>query len=144
MWCCELMTCPYKTRHLRFYSILLLYSSFMPVHKNMFIVSNEEQIWSKFWTCDQGLYVQLLSVGNQQSDIQWYNGYNCKKITCFIRISMTHFLKVDFISVLLYCFWSFGINSSNTFSIENWVPLKPVLGGVRDVALFIISHEQTQ
>ena len=24
------------------------------------------------------------------------------------------------------------------------IPLKPVLGGMRDVALFIISHEQTQ
>ena len=41
-------------------------------------------------------------------------------------------------------FWSFGINNSNTFSIEKWIPLKPVLGGVGDVALFIISNEQTQ
>ena len=31
-----------------------------------------------------------------------------------------------------------------TFNIENWVPLKSVLGGMRDVALFIISYEQTQ
>ena len=46
--------------------------------------------------------------------------------------------------MLLYFIWSFGINDSNTFSIENRVPLKPVLGGVRDVALFIISHEQTK
>ena len=50
----------------------------------------------------------------------------------------------DFISLLLYFFWSFGINDYNTFSIENWIPLKPVLGGVRDLALFIISREQTQ
>ena len=34
----------------------------------------------------------------------------------------------DFISVLLYFFWSFRINDSNTFSIENWIPLKPGLG----------------
>ena len=53
--------------------------------------------------------------------------------------------RPDFISVLLYFFWSFGINDSNTYNIDNWVPLKPVLGGgVRDVALSIISHEQTQ
>ena len=50
----------------------------------------------------------------------------------------------DFISVLLYFLWSFRIIDSNTFSIENWIMLKPVLGGVRHVALFIISHEQTQ
>ena len=34
---------------------------------------------------------------------------------------------------MLYFFWSFGINDSNKFNIENWVPLKLVLGGVRDV-----------
>ena len=39
---------------------------------------------------------------------------------------------------------SFGINDSSTFSIKNWIPLKPVLGAVRDVAPFIISHEQTK
>ena len=48
----------------------------------------------------------------------------------------------NFISVL-YFLWSFVINDTNTFSIKNWIPLKSVLGGVRDVALFIISHEQT-
>ena len=42
-----------------------------------------------------------------------------------------------------FFFWSFGINDSSIFCIENWVLLKSVLGGVRDVALFIISHEQT-
>ena len=39
-------------------------------------------------------------------------------------------------------FWSFGINDSNTFSIENWIPL--LTAGavcVIDVALFIISHD---
>ena len=41
-------------------------------------------------------------------------------------------------------FWSFGINDSNTFGIKNLVPLNPVPGGVRDVALFIISHEQAK
>ena len=49
--------------------------------------------------------------------------------------------RPDFISVLLYFFWSIGINDSYTFSIENRIPLKLVLGGVRDVALFIFSHE---
>jgi hypothetical protein len=33
---------------------------------------------------------------------------------------------------------------SSTFSVENWVPLKPMLGGVRDVALFHYPHAQTQ
>ena len=47
----------------------------------------------------------------------------------------------DFIS---FFFWSFGITDYNTFSIQNSVPLNPVLGAVKDVALFIISHEQTQ
>ena len=40
--------------------------------------------------------------------------------------------------------WSFGFNDLNTFSIENRIPLRPVLGGVRDFTFFIISHEQTQ
>ena len=44
--------------------------------------------------------------------------------------------------VLLYFFWSFRINASNTFSIENWIPLKSMLVGVSDVALFInISYD---
>ena len=47
--------------------------------------------------------------------------------------------RPDFISVLLYFFWSFGINDSNTFSIA-----QAGARGVRDVAIFIISHEQTQ
>ena len=38
--------------------------------------------------------------------------------------------RTDFISVLLYFFWSFGINDSNTFSIENWKALKTVLRGL--------------
>ena len=53
----------------------------------------------------------------------------------------------NFIAVLLYFFWSFGNNDCNTFSIvslENWIPLTPVLGGVSDVAHFIIFQEQTQ
>ena len=33
----------------------------------------------------------------------------------------------NFISVLLYFFWSFGINDSNTFSVENWILLKLVI-----------------
>ena len=41
-------------------------------------------------------------------------------------------------------FWSLVINGSNTFSVENRIPLKPVLGDVRDVALFVISNEQIQ
>ena len=41
-----------------------------------------------------------------------------------------------YISVLLYFFLVLGINDYNTFSIGNRVPLKPVLGAVRDVALF--------
>ena len=32
---------------------------------------------------------------------------------------------------------------TNTFSIDNQIPRTPVLGDVRDVAPFIISHEQT-
>ena len=40
-------------------------------------------------------------------------------------------------------FWSFGTVGFNT-SIENRVALNPWLGGVRDVAPAIISHEQTQ
>jgi hypothetical protein len=32
-------------------------------------------------------------------------------------------------------FWSFGIIESSTLNVENEVPLKPVLGGMRDVAL---------
>ena len=39
--------------------------------------------------------------------------------------------------VLLYGFWSFGINDTKTF--DNRVTLKPVLGSLRDVALIIIS-----
>ena len=36
--------------------------------------------------------------------------------------------RPNFFSVLLYSFWSLGIISSSTFSIENWIPLKPALG----------------
>ena len=32
--------------------------------------------------------------------------------------------RPDFTSVLLYFFWSFGINDSNTFSIENLIQLR--------------------
>ena len=47
----------------------------------------------------------------------------------------------DFTSVLIYLFWSFGIN---TFSDENWIPILPVPGGVRDVVIVIIFilHEK--
>ena len=48
--------------------------------------------------------------------------------------------RPGFISVLLYFSWSFGINDSNTFSIENWIQLKLVLGAWGDVALFIIMN----
>ena len=39
-------------------------------------------------------------------------------------------------------FWSFGINDSRTFCIEDWIPLKSVLGGVKYVSLFIMSHNR--
>ena len=51
------------------------------------------------------------------------------------------------LSVVIFFFWSFGINESNTFSIENWIPLlKACARGARDVvrALFIIFHEHVQ
>jgi hypothetical protein len=39
-------------------------------------------------------------------------------------------------------FWSFGIIDASTIY---WVPLKPVLGGIRELLhLFIIHHVQTQ
>ena len=47
------------------------------------------------------------------------------------------------LSVVIF-FCSFRINGSNTFSNENWILLKPVLGSMGDVALFIIFHEQIQ
>ena len=50
----------------------------------------------------------------------------------------------DFISVLLYfSYWSLGINDSNKSCVENWITLKPVLGGggVMHVALFIVSKQ---
>ena len=43
---------------------------------------------------------------------------------------MVHCMQLLYIILggnTLYNFWSFGINDSNTFSIENWIPLKPVL-----------------
>ena len=63
-----------------------------------------------------------------------------KVVKCILFIANCWF----FLSVVIFFFWSFGINDFNTFNIENWVPLKPVLGSVKDDALFIISHEQTQ
>ena len=37
--------------------------------------------------------------------------------------------------IFFWSFWSFGINDSNIFSVENWIPHRPMLGDVRDVAL---------
>ena len=42
----------------------------------------------------------------------------------------------------IYIFWSFGTVGFKIF--ESRVALNPGLGGVRDVAPAIISHEQTQ
>ena len=46
--------------------------------------------------------------------------------------------RSGFISSVTIFFRSFGINDFNTFSIENWVPLKPVLADLRDVALYYL------
>ena len=40
--------------------------------------------------------------------------------------------------------WAIGISGSNTFGVEDRIPLKPVLRGLMDDALFIFSHEQTK
>ena len=47
--------------------------------------------------------------------------------------------NIKTISLLNYFVVLFGINDSNTCSIENLIPLKL---GVRDIAFFIISHER--
>ena len=36
-------------------------------------------------------------------------------------------------------FWFFGINDSISFSIENWILLKPVLGGAWEMLHFSLS-----
>ena len=43
-----------------------------------------------------------------------------------------------------YIFWSFGIIEIMLVCFEYTILFKPALGGVRDVALFSISHEKTQ
>ena len=56
-----------------------------------------------------------------------------------------HHLNADYIM-----FWSFRIIefifgiTEYIFILENRIPLRPVLGGVSGVALFITGHEQTQ
>ena len=52
------------------------------------------------------------------------------------------FNKYNFISVVIFR-WSLRINGSNIFSIENWIPLKPVLQGVNDVALFRVNKTES-
>jgi hypothetical protein len=36
-------------------------------------------------------------------------------------------------------FWSFGFIDFDIFSVDNWIPLKPVPGGVRDELFFHLS-----
>ena len=43
-----------------------------------------------------------------------------------LNVRATWLCRPDFISVFSF-FWYFGINNSNTFSVENWIPLKQVL-----------------
>ena len=51
----------------------------------------------------------------------------------------------DFIYLSFVIFsGSLGTMTPRHLSVENKILLKPVIGGVRDVSLFIISHEQTQ
>ena len=52
--------------------------------------------------------------------------------------------RPDFISVMLYFFWSFGINDSNTFSYWELYTDQACVSGRESCCTFIISHEQTR
>jgi hypothetical protein len=64
-----------------------------------------------------------------------------KKIS---NLSTLILLTLYFTSVLLYFSSPSGSLMPALLRIENWIPLKPVLGSVRDVALYVIPHVQTQ
>ena len=54
----------------------------------------------------------------------------------------SHYNPSNHLSLLVhmsYFFWSFEINESNTFGIDDWIPPKPVLVGVRDAVLISLS-----
>ena len=76
-----------------------------------------------FWFCSRGIDI---------SPEFYFHNSGCY---CVAAVKS----RPDFISVFLF-FWSFGTNNSNTFSIENRISLKSVLGGVKYVAFFIIYH----
>ena len=62
------------------------------------------------------------------------------------RLSNTLFnlnIKSIFLPELLHFFSSFWTNDYSHLSVENWLPLKPVLLGDVRYCTFIISHEQT-
>ena len=80
--------------------------------------------------------------------------YHYRPWTSSIKPSLQHFAILLFwvffmgfiilyssIDLLLYlCYiWPFGINDYNTFSVEIWIPLRPVLVRLRDAAIFILS-----
>ena len=69
---------------------------------------------------------EILNAGNIAS----YNLYPLREI--FVKLKKTS----------SQCCYIFGPSGSMT--VENGMPLKTVLPGMRDVALFIIANEQTQ
>ena len=76
---------------------------------------------------------------------QTYKSFTLSHLSeLFVLFSFFLFAKSPrlYLSVVIF-FWFFWINASNAFSVRNWIPLKPVLGSVRDVAHVIISYEQT-
>jgi hypothetical protein len=86
----------------------------------------EIKTWFEFFVYDQYRWRYLFETWN---------------ITIAVLVSSAIFAAVKscpvpHFSVVIF-FWSFGIIMTPTLlSVENWLPLKPVIGGLRDVACF--------
>ena len=86
-----------------------------------------------------GVHVVLASqyhIGTVTWETRSYTGKTVWCPCCVSRGKLTDlYAKIFyvFMSVSIYFCWPFGINDSNTISIENWIKVKPVLvlGGDR-------------
>ena len=90
---------------------------------------------------EQDLYVSPSFQGDHfQKKNYWRNSIDSQKyVPCGTLNSLTLFHhSAD------YIFWSFGTIELMLVCFEYTILLKPELGGVREIAHFSISHEQTQ